>query len=91
MVDKGVSGMGWFRIAKSGYRVREGLKESSCQVEIDCIEKSIEEVKCEGRWAKIAPLRIMSFDIECAAEHGFPSADKDQIIQIACVMKTLPA
>ena len=33
----------------------------------------------------------MSFDIECAAEHGFPSAEKDQIIQIACVCKVLPA
>lgn len=33
----------------------------------------------------------MSFDIECAAEHGFPSAERDPIIQIACVCKVLPA
>ena len=32
----------------------------------------------------IAPLRILSFDIECAGRPGiFPEADKDPIIQIA--------
>lgn len=36
MVDKGVTGMGWFRLPAGKYKVREGLKESSCQVEIDC-------------------------------------------------------
>lgn len=41
----------------------------------------------EGEWAVIAPQRILSFDIECAAEHGFPSAEKDKVIQIACVCK----
>jgi DNA polymerase delta subunit 1 len=37
---------------------------------------------------KMPPLRILSFDIECAAEHGFPDPEKHQIIQIACVCKT---
>lgn len=38
-------------------------------------------------WGKIAPLRILSFDIECSTTQGFPSADKDQVIQIACICK----
>jgi len=33
---------------------------------------------------------MLSFDIECISEHGFPSAERpyDKIIQIACVCKT---
>ena len=38
----------------------------------------------EGEWAKIAPLRILSFDIECAGRKGiFPEASADPVIQIA--------
>ena len=38
----------------------------------------------EGEWAKVAPLRILSFDIECAGRKGiFPEASVDPVIQIA--------
>jgi len=38
----------------------------------------------EGEWAKVAPFRILSFDIECAGRKGiFPEPDKDPVIQIA--------
>lgn len=38
----------------------------------------------EGDWQKIAPLRILSFDIECAGRKGiFPEANSDPVIQIA--------
>lgn len=38
----------------------------------------------EGEWSHIAPLRILSFDIECAGRKGiFPEPDKDPVIQIA--------
>lgn len=38
----------------------------------------------EGEWSKIAPLRILSFDIECAGRKGiFPEAAHDPVIQIA--------
>jgi len=38
--------------------------------------------------SKIAPLRILSFDIECSADKGrFPTADRDPIIQIANIVK----
>ena len=38
----------------------------------------------EGIWSKIAPLRILSFDIECAGRKGiFPEASTDPVIQIA--------
>lgn len=38
----------------------------------------------EGQWSKIAPLRILSFDIECAGRKGiFPEPGVDPVIQIA--------
>jgi DNA polymerase delta subunit 1 len=38
----------------------------------------------EGEWSKIAPLRILSFDIECAGRKGiFPEPQQDPVIQIA--------
>lgn len=38
----------------------------------------------DGEWSKVAPLRILSFDIECAGRKGiFPEAEIDPVIQIA--------
>ena len=38
--------------------------------------------------SRIAPLRILSFDIECSAVKGkFPTPDADPIIQIANIIK----
>jgi len=40
--------------------------------------------KPEGRWLLSAPLRRLSFDIECAGRKGiFPEPDHDPVIQIA--------
>ncbi|CAG8564066.1 17573_t:CDS:2, partial [Racocetra fulgida] len=45
----------------------------------------------EGNWLKIAPLRILSFDIECAGRKGiFPEATQDPVIQIANMDAYLP-
>lgn len=42
----------------------------------------------EEPYGDIAPLRVLSFDIECASDPGvFPTPDKDPVIQIACVCK----
>lgn len=41
----------------------------------------------EGQWQKIAPLRILSFDIECAGRKGvFPEAQIDPVIQVASMV-----
>jgi len=41
----------------------------------------------EGDWLNIAPLRILSFDIECAGRKGiFPEANIDPVIQIAAMV-----
>lgn len=37
-----------------------------------------------GEWQKVAPIRILSFDIECAGRKGiFPEPEKDPVIQIS--------
>lgn len=42
----------------------------------------------EEPYGDIAPLRILSFDIECAADPGvFPTPNKNPIIQIGCFGK----
>jgi DNA polymerase delta subunit 1 len=41
----------------------------------------------DKEWNKIAPLRVLSVDIECQGRKGyFPEADKDPVIQIANVV-----
>ena len=40
-------------------------KESHCQLEIDIVHENLIGHKPEGQWNKLAPLRILSFDIEC--------------------------
>ncbi len=54
------------------------------QIEVDVSVEHIMSHVPEGEWAKVAPFRILSFDIECAGRKGiFPEPDKDPVIQIA--------
>ena len=49
-----------------------------------CSYKDIIAHPADGEWQKMAPLRILSFDIECAGRQGiFPEPQIDPIIQIA--------
>ena len=40
-------------------------KESHCQLEVDIVYDRLIGHQPEGKWNKLAPLRILSFDIEC--------------------------
>ena len=41
----------------------------------------------DGEYSKIAPMRVLSFDIECAGRKGiFPEANIDPVIQIAAMV-----
>ncbi len=54
------------------------------QIEADICFNEIIPRKPEGEWSKVAPLRILSFDIECQGRKGyFPEAEQDPVIQIA--------
>ena len=57
------------------------------QLEVDVTYDEIIPRKSEGEWNKIAPVRVLSVDIECQGRKGhFPEADKDPVIQIANVL-----
>ncbi|MEE6482709.1 hypothetical protein FKM82_013321 [Ascaphus truei] len=95
MVDNDIVGCNWIELPPGKYRLREERpagdssrenpsKVSLTQLEVDISWSDLISHPAEGEWQKIAPLRVLSFDIECAGRKGiFPEADKDPVIQIA--------
>ncbi|ODN96338.1 hypothetical protein I350_08365 [Cryptococcus amylolentus CBS 6273] len=88
MIDTKIVGMNWVSIAGGRYDVlSEGAKKSQCQIEVSCNYKDLISHAPEGEWLTIAPLRILSFDIECAGRKGiFPEAQIDPVIQVAAMV-----
>lgn len=88
MIDTWIVGMNWIEIAPADYSVRkDSTKVSNCQLEIDVNWKKLKSHPAEGDGANLAPLRILSFDIECAGRKGiFPEASVDPVIQIAAMV-----
>lgn len=41
-----------------------------CQLEADVLWSDVVSHPPEGPWQRIAPLRVLSFDIECAGRKG---------------------
>ena len=90
MIDNEFGGMSWVRIGADQYSIRHpSEKKTHCQIEFDVMNyNNVEGLPCEGEYSKLAPLRILSFDIECSAEAGkFPTPLIDPVIQIANIVK----
>ncbi|XP_046394149.1 DNA polymerase delta catalytic subunit [Ischnura elegans] len=89
MVDTNLVGCSWVELPRGKWRIRsrEGKGEqpqSRCQLEVDVSWEEMVAHAPEGEWAKVAPFRILSFDIECAGRKGiFPEPNQDPVIQIA--------
>ena len=85
MVDMNISGANWLEAPPGSYSRRTGSKKvSNCQIEIDIKYNRLISHESVGEYAKIAPFRILSVDIECAGRKGhFPEAESDPVIQIA--------
>lgn len=83
-----VQGMAWVEAPANTYKLITGSeRQSNCQIEAEVPYLDLIAHKPEGEWAKMAPLRILSFDIECAGRKGiFPEANQDPVIQIANVV-----
>ncbi|KAF7178532.1 hypothetical protein CNMCM7691_007231 [Aspergillus felis] len=88
MIDTDIAGMSWVEAKAGKYRLlspRE--KVSNCQIEAVVDYRDLISHPPNGEWAKMAPLRILSFDIECAGRKGiFPEPNHDPVIQIANVV-----
>jgi len=90
MIDNEIGGMTWIRISKGNWKTRNSSSSvSTSQIEFDVGNfNHVQCLPCEGKYSKIAPLRIMSFDIECSAGQGkFPVPKEDPVIQIANIVK----
>ncbi|XP_046489003.1 DNA polymerase delta catalytic subunit isoform X2 [Neodiprion pinetum] len=89
MVDTHVVGCSWIKLVPGKWKLRghpgnDLPLTSRCQLEVDVAWDNFIAHPPEGEWAKVAPFRILSFDIECAGRKGiFPEANHDPVIQIA--------
>lgn len=88
MIDTSVTGMCWVEVPAGKYDlVPQYDRQSNCQIEAHCHYRDLVALGHDGEWAKMAPLRILSFDIECAGRKGvFPEPNTDPVIQIANVV-----
>lgn len=88
MVDIDLVGCGWVEIPANKYWNHRGNKNTLCQIEVSIDVKDLIVHPPEGEWGRIAPLRTLSFDIECSGRPGiFPEAEHDPVIQIANYVK----
>ena len=80
--------MSWVEVPQGKYAVvPEKDRHSQCQIEASMHYKDLIAHSNDGEWLKMAPLRILSFDIECAGRKGiFPEPEEDPVIQIANVV-----
>ncbi|KAH9421124.1 DNA polymerase delta 1, catalytic subunit [Dermatophagoides pteronyssinus] len=85
MVDRNVVGCCWVELPAKSYHLRSTNQyESRCQLELDIAYDKFIAYEPDEKWSSIAPLRVLSFDIECAGRKGiFPEPEIDPIIQIA--------
>jgi DNA polymerase delta subunit 1 len=84
MIDHSIGGASWIELPAGKYNLIKQSKHN-CQIEAEIFEEDLicHPVESE-KWAHVAPLRILSFDIECAGKPGaFPDPQHDPIIQIA--------
>ena len=86
MIDHNVVGMSWVKVPAHKYTlIPHGSKHknTSCQIEAYCDLNDVEPLSTQGEYSKIAPLRILSIDIECASTGHFPNPKNDPVIQIS--------
>ncbi|KAK9508607.1 hypothetical protein O3M35_006133 [Rhynocoris fuscipes] len=91
MVDCNITGCNWIELPPKTWTRRYGGLDfpsvSRCQIEVDVAYNKLISHDPEGEWAKVAPFRVLSFDIECAGRKGvFPEPTQDPVIQIASMV-----
>lgn len=84
MIEFDLVGCSWVTLPAGKYRIADNeAKTSLMQIEVDIDANDLVSHKPEGKWLSTAPLRRLSFDIECAGRKGvFPEAQHDSVIQI---------
>jgi len=96
MFDCQIVGCNWIELPQGQYTIRRAqgtyhnpalALSSQCQIEADIAYTKLVSHPVENQWQQIAPLRILSFDIECMGRKGvFPDPSEDPVIQIASML-----
>ncbi|XXG87122.1 hypothetical protein AAC387_Pa11g1887 [Persea americana] len=83
MIDCNIVGGNWIEVPVGKYK-KTAKTISYSQLEFDCLYSELISHPPEGEFSKMAPFRILSFDIECAGRKGlFPEPSHDPVIQVA--------
>eukprot|EP00871_Galdieria_phlegrea_P003137 jgi/Galph1/3824/GphlegSOOS_G2464.1 len=83
MIETGMYGCSWVELPYQRYHECK-TNMSHLQIEVDIHYTDLICHAPQGEWLKTAPIRILSFDIECSGRPGiFPEPEHDQVIQIA--------
>ncbi|KAG0577961.1 hypothetical protein KC19_5G194500 [Ceratodon purpureus] len=83
MIDCDIVGGNWVELPAGTYN-KSTTPLSYCQLELDIHYNKVVSHPPVGQYSKMAPFRILSFDIECAGRKGhFPEPEHDPVIQIA--------
>ncbi|UTM04238.1 DNA polymerase catalytic subunit [Equid gammaherpesvirus 2] len=85
IIDNGFSTFGWYSCAAAVPRQGGAARDSWTELEYDCAAGDLEFHAGRADWPGY---NVLSFDIECLGENGFPNAsrDEDMILQISCVI-----
>ncbi|KAK0415726.1 hypothetical protein QR680_012088 [Steinernema hermaphroditum] len=88
MADTDLVGCGWVELKKGDYKVRD-RRHTRCQLEVNIsVDKLVVHAPTSAEWSAVAPLRTLSFDIECMGRRGiFPEPKFDSVIQIANMVR----
>ncbi|KAF8798915.1 ribonuclease H-like protein [Phlegmacium glaucopus] len=90
MIDNEIECMSWLKIPSGKYDlVSANSKVSTCQLEVTTSCEDLLVCDTVDNRQKYAPLRILSFDLECNVPAGgnqFPNACNDPIFQIASMV-----
>lgn len=75
MAETSVVGCSWIELPATKWKLRGQFGHkmeltTRCQLEVDIAWDEFIAHAPEGEWSKIAPFRILSFDIECAGREG---------------------
>ena len=88
MVDKGLGGCQWIRLESETF-YETPIVSKRVQYDFTTSWKSIQPIPSE-ELGDIAPMRILSFDIEALKRgKGFPDPKEDSVITICCALEEL--
>ncbi|ARW78076.1 DNA polymerase catalytic subunit [Common bottlenose dolphin gammaherpesvirus 1 strain Sarasota] len=84
VIDRGFSTFGWYTCTAAIPR-DNSARDSWTDLEFDCNVRDLHTHPDKKEWPEYT---VLSFDIECIGEKGFPTAlrDEDMIIQISCIL-----